>query len=68
MKNKKVLTISILPLMWAIYVLFELVTGRINDLRTILFNMILIILFALVGLFSYIIELNTNMGLSLIHL
>lgn len=68
MKNKKVLTISILPLMWAIYVLFELVTGRINDLRTILFNMILIILFALVGLFSYIIGINTNMGLSLIHL
>ncbi|NRY60747.1 signal peptidase II [Clostridium beijerinckii] len=62
MKNKKVLTISILPLMWAIYVLFELITGRINDLRTILFNMILIILFALVGLFSYIIGIKYERG------
>ena len=31
MKNKKVLTISVLPLMWALYVAFELITGRITD-------------------------------------
>lgn len=53
MKNKKVLTISILPLIWAIYILFELITGRITDFQTIFFNMLLIILFALVGLFTY---------------
>jgi signal peptidase II len=53
MKNKKVLTISILPLMWVLYVLFELVTGRITDFQTIFFNLILILLFALVGLFTY---------------
>jgi len=62
MKNKKVLTISILPLMWTIYVLFELITGRINDFRTIFFNIILIILFALVGLFSYIIGIKHEHG------
>lgn len=38
------------------------ITGRINDLRTILFNMILIILFALVGLFSYIIGIKYECG------
>ena len=54
MKNKKVLTISILPLMWVLYVLFELFTGRITDFKTIFFNIILILLFALVGLFTYI--------------
>ena len=53
MKNKKVLTISILPLIWAIYILFELITGRITDFQTIFFNRLLIILFALVGLFTY---------------
>lgn len=53
MKNKKVLTISILPVMWIIYVLFELITGRITDFQTIFFNIILILLFALVGLFIY---------------
>lgn len=53
MKNKKVLSISVLPLMWLIYVLFELVTGRITDSQTIIFNILLILLFALVGLFTY---------------
>lgn len=53
MNNKKALTISILPLMWVLYILFELFTGRINDFETILFNIMLIILFALVGLFTY---------------
>jgi len=53
MKNKKVLTISILPLIWALYVLFEFVSGRITDFQTIFFNIILILLFALVGFFTY---------------
>ena len=53
MKNKKVLTISIVPLIWSIYILFELITGRITDFQTIFFNILLIILFALVGLFTY---------------
>lgn len=53
MKHKKALTISILPLMWVLYVLFELFTGRINDFQTLFFNIALILLFALVGLFTY---------------
>ena len=53
MKNKKVLTISILPLIWVIYILFELITGRITDFQTIFFNIILILIFGLFGLFTY---------------
>ena len=62
MKNKKVLTMSILPLMWTLYVLFELITGRITDFQTILFNIMLILLFALVGLFSYTIGIKHENG------
>ena len=53
MKNKKILTISILPIMWVLYILFELFTGRITDFQTIFFNIILVLLFALIGLFTY---------------
>lgn len=62
MNNKKVLTVSILPLIWAIYILFELVTGRITDFQTIFFNILLIILFALVGLFTYTFGINHESG------
>lgn len=55
MKNLKLLTISILPIMWSLYFLFEIFTGRVNDLPTVLGNLLLIGLFALVGyLFFYI--------------
>lgn len=53
MKNKKVLTISILPIMWVLYIIFELISGRITDFQTLSFNIILILLFSLVGLFIY---------------
>jgi signal peptidase II len=62
MKNKKALTICILPLMWFLYVLFELFTGRINDFKTILFNVILILLFALVGLLIYFLGIKHECG------
>nr|WP_312292278.1 signal peptidase II [Clostridium chromiireducens] len=62
MKNKKVLTMSVLPIMWAIYVLFELITGRITDSQTIFFNILLILLFALVGLFTYKIGIKYESG------
>lgn len=62
MKNKKVLTISILPLMWTIYVIFEFLTGRITDFKTILFNILLILLFAAVGFFAYIIGIKNESG------
>ena len=62
MKNKKVLTISILPIMWVLYILFELFTGRITDFQTIFFNIILILLFALVGLLTYNFGINHENG------
>ena len=62
MKNKKFLTICILPLMWFLYVLFELFTGRINDFKTILLNIILILLFALVGLLTYSLGIKHENG------
>lgn len=62
MKNKKLLTISVLPLMWTAYVLFELFTGRINDFQTMFFNILLILLFALVGLLTYTIGIKYERG------
>ena len=62
MKNKKTLTICFLPLMWFLYVLFELFTGRINDFETIFFNFILILLFALVGLLTYSLGIKHENG------
>lgn len=62
MKNKKILTISILPLMWTLYLLFELITGRVNDFQTILFNILLIILFASVGFLVYKIGIKNETG------
>lgn len=62
MKHKKVLTISILPIMWAIYVLFELISGRITDFQTIFFNIALILLFGLIGLFTYNIGIKHESG------
>ena len=53
MRNLKNLTISILPLMWSVYFLFEILTGRVTDLPTILGNIALIILFALVGFYFH---------------
>lgn len=62
MKNKKMLTISVLPLMWAIYVLFELFTGRITDFQTFFFNIILILLFAFLGFITYSIGIKHEKG------
>lgn len=53
MNKKKLLTIGILPLMWFLYFMFELVTGRINDTLTLVGNISLLVLFALVGLLIY---------------
>lgn len=53
MKTKKILTIGILPLMWIAYFIFELITGRITDSDTLIGNIFLIILFALVGVIIY---------------
>ena len=62
MKNKKILTISVLPIMWILYILFELITGRISNFETLFFNLVLIILFALVGLLMYTLGNNHENG------
>ncbi|AOR24809.1 signal peptidase II [Clostridium taeniosporum] len=62
MNNKKLLTVGILPLMWFLYFLFELFTGRIINTPTIILNIFLMFLFALVGLFIYKISCTNNNG------
>ena len=64
MNWKKFLTIAILPLMWLLYVLFELITGRINDTETIIFNIAIMLLFALSGLLIYKVGTKNETGLS----
>ena len=45
----KLLTIGILPIMWFIYFLFEVFSGRVNDLYTLILNLSLILVFAFTG-------------------
>ena len=49
----KIITIGILPIMWLIYFLFEVFSGRVNDLYTLILNLSLIFLFAFVGWIIY---------------
>lgn len=56
LNKDKLLTIGILPAMWLIYFLFEVVTGRVTDLYTLLVNLSLVFLFALVGFIIYLIS------------
>lgn len=62
MKNFKILVISILPIMWTIYFLFELFTGRIDNSSIFIGNLILILLFALIGYTIYSLSLSFNIG------
>ena len=64
MKQKKLLSIFTLPLLWIIYFLFELFTGRIDTIEILLGNFALILVFTLVGYFIYRISLNFPNGLS----
>ena len=38
MKHTKLITIGALPLMWIIYFIFELITGRITTISSFTFN------------------------------
>lgn len=60
--RNKLLTIAILPIMWLIYFAFEIVTGRVNDLYTLILNLSLIFVFAIVGWFIYSISLKYSEG------
>lgn len=63
MKKDKLMAISILPIMWFAYFIFEVVTGRINDSYTVLMNIFTGIIFALVGLVIYEIGSKYKEGL-----
>lgn len=58
----KLLTIGILPVMWFIYLLFEIVTGRVTNLYSLILNTSLIIIFAIVGYIIYILGKRYSNG------
>lgn len=64
MNKKKLLSIITLPIMWLIYFLFELFTGRINDFNTIIGNILLMLLFALIGYIFYVFTAKKIDGLT----
>ncbi|MBD7913489.1 MULTISPECIES: signal peptidase II [Clostridium] len=63
MKHIKLLTIGGLPLMWGLYFLFELFTGRISDPLALMTNIILIAIFFLFGYIIHIYSLKHTDGL-----
>lgn len=68
MKNSlnkdKLITISILPIMWLLYFIFEIFSGRVNDLYTLLLNLSLIIVFAFTGWIIYLFSSKNKNGFS----
>ena len=58
----KIITIGILPIMWLIYFLFEVFSGRVNDLYTLILNLSLIFLFAFVGWIIYMCSIKNKIG------
>lgn len=63
MNKEKLLTILILPSMWFLYILFELFSGNLYDLNTLLFNFILLIPLVLIGLYFYKANLKYHSGI-----
>ena len=61
--KEKLLIIGILPLMWFVYFLFELFTGRIKSLYDICLNLSLLFLFAFVGFIIYCIQRRYSGGI-----
>lgn len=49
----KLITIAILPIMWLIYFLFEIFSGRVKDLYTLILNLSLTLVFAFTGWIIY---------------
>ena len=64
MKHTKALTIITLPLLWTIYFLFELFSGRVNNSTVIIGNIVLIIALFIVGYLIYWISTKQKKGLS----
>ncbi|MBS5940122.1 signal peptidase II [Clostridium sartagoforme] len=62
-KNKeKWLTIGLLPIMWLVYFAFEIFTGRVNDIYTLVMNLLLTLVFAFTGLIIYYLSKKYNKG------
>lgn len=59
----KLLTIGILPAMWLIYFLFEIFSGRVTDLYTLILNLSLVLVFAFVGWIIYKYSIKSLNGL-----
>lgn len=64
MKYTKLLTIFTLPIMWMVYFIFEILTGRVTNTTTFIGNIALIIIFILCGYIIYFISSKFNKGLS----
>lgn len=64
MNKKKLITISILPIMWLIYCLFELVAGRLTKGYDIIMMILPALLFALVGYIFFKISETYKSGLN----
>ena len=60
----KIITIGILPIMWLIYFLFEVFSGRVNDLYTLILNLSLIFLFAFFGWIIYMCSIKNIYGVN----
>jgi len=64
MKYSKFITIGFLPIIWTIYFLFELITGRIENNNILIGNIILIILFSFIGYLIYLLSIKFPKGLT----
>lgn len=64
MNKKKWVTISILPLMWFFYFLFELITGRVESNYYIILNILMCLVFALTGYILYTVGMKHLKGFS----
>lgn len=53
LNTDKLITIAILPSLWLLYFIFEIITGRVTDLYTLVLNLSLTLLFAFVGWIIY---------------
>lgn len=58
MSKEKLLSIFTLPVLWLIYFIFETVTGRVDNITIILWNIVLIFIFALIGYLFYKLKEN----------
>lgn len=64
MKKEKLITVTVLPIMWLLYFGFELITGRLTSSYDIVMNLLPTLLFALVGLVIYTIGIKYEKGVT----